>query len=149
MSTVPGLEMRKSSIPTPGEEVFKIGRTTGITGGFINSVVSTKLRGWKPVGNGEIHYETGELWAIVRRHSVKERKSAASPNTQFSAGGDSGSAIFNREGEFKGLLLGAGTLLMDLTYFISADELFTDIKLLTGADDVSLLQTPLAAAEGQ
>jgi len=71
--------------------VWKSGRTTGVTKGKVVDVDCTS----------RVEYDRGEC--IFRNQILIE-----SPN--FSAGGDSGSAILNREREVVGLLFAGSTL---------------------------------------
>lgn len=124
--------MVDSSSPTIGEKVYKVGRTSGLTGGTISAIRRTQhLKGWQVEENGELEYKTGYVWTIA---SGTEGKPFGEP-------GDSGSAIYNQSCQFKGLLLGGSELneLGGTAYFISADDCFRDIKEIMGADDVTLL----------
>jgi hypothetical protein len=73
----------------PGDKVFKVGRTTGLTRGEITQV---------PVVVGPIPYAPGPCW--FRRAIVIEGQNG----TLFSDHGDSGSAVVRDDGKIVGLL---------------------------------------------
>jgi hypothetical protein len=118
--------------PETGETVYKIGRTTGVTKGTVNELQSTKnLKGWEVQGKNQFRYRTAQVWTILSKPKEK----------LFCEPGDSGSAIFTLGGNFKGLLVGGFCELnQDVAYFISGCDIFEDIKEITGADEVDLLQ---------
>ena len=55
----------------------------------------------------------------------------------FGRAGDSGSAVFTRQGGFVGLFF-AGNNLSGTSYFTMAEALFTDIQKMTKAEAVEL-----------
>jgi hypothetical protein len=118
--------------PETGETVYKIGRTTGVTKGTVNELRSTKnLKSWEVQGKNQSRYPTAQVWTILSKSKEK----------LFCEPGDSGSAVFTLGGNFKGLLVGGFCELnQDVAYFISGCDIFEDIKEITGADEVDLLQ---------
>ena len=123
--------------PMANEEVFKVGRTTGLTSGFVNPVSSTSLIAACIVkGETTILYDTVEAQLVVSKLGSDGMEQA--PPKPFSSYGDSGSAIFGRNGCFKGLLF-AGSETHDRNYFTPVEALFEDIKAITGAVTVTLL----------
>jgi hypothetical protein len=145
---ITGREMRKHSSPVGDELVFKIGRTTGPTAGFINSIRRITLQGWQPGDDGIPEYDIGQAWIVASTTRGSVRQSDRVFHPPFCDRGDSGSAIFNQSGEFKGLLIGGTTdRIVDDNFFISADDLFEDIKEFTGADEVKLIESELFSPE--
>ena len=59
-------------------------------------------------------------------------------SNQFCSAGDSGSAIFDIDGNFNGLLVG-GDSRKNCSIFIPVEELFADIRTFTGATEVRML----------
>ncbi len=91
--------------PRPGEEVYKVGRTTGLTRGRVNAVL---------VEAGPVGYEGGAAF-FRRSFSVQGLM-----GTLFSSGGDSGSAIVAaQDGALLGLLYAGNGV---ETYACSAAE---------------------------
>jgi S1-C subfamily serine protease len=80
------------------DEVFKVGRTTGLTFGVVKDVGAIV---------GPVSYDPGECW--FRRSLVIEGRNG----TQFSDRGDSGSAIVRTNGEVVGILYAGNG---DVTY---------------------------------
>jgi len=74
----------------PGEPVFKLGRTTGLTRGVVSAI---------EVDDVVVSYERGEL-GFDRQTEI----SSAEQGRPFSSGGDSGSVIFDMQGRAFGLL---------------------------------------------
>jgi hypothetical protein len=96
-----------TAIPSVGDKVFKVGRTTGLTRGTITDVATTV---------GPIGYDFGPCW--FRRSLTIE----GDGGTMFSDHGDSGSAIVKDTGEVVGLLYaGNGTQ----TYACPIDKVLT------------------------
>ena len=125
--------------PKPNEEVFKVGRTTGLTTGYVNPVTSTRLIGVRKLrGGNTLMYETVEAQLVVNALHSDQREEAGERTETFSSLGDSGSAIFARDGCFKGLLFG-GCEKSDRHYFTPVDVLFEDIKRKTGAVEIGLI----------
>ena len=84
-----------STVASVGDQVFKVGRTSGLTRGTITDVATTV---------GPITYDFGDCW--FRRSITIEGNNG----TLFSDHGDSGSAILNASGEVVGVLYaGNGT----------------------------------------
>lgn len=74
--------------PRMGDEVFKVGRSTGLTYGRIVTVATTV----------PVRYQLGKcwFWPVIRIEGIE--------GAQFSDKGDSGSLIMRRNGEAVGLL---------------------------------------------
>jgi hypothetical protein len=81
--------LRHMGTPTLGDEVFKVGRTTGLTRGRIVSV-SDRV--------GPVGYGIGDCW-FRGSFTVEGLDGQA-----FSDGGDSGAAIVRGDGEVVGLI---------------------------------------------
>ena len=77
------------ALPTLGETVFKVGRTTGLTYGEVRDV---------DVRVNQVHYPSGSC--CFEQSFIVE----TNEKQPFSAGGDSGSIILNQFGEVLGLL---------------------------------------------
>jgi S1-C subfamily serine protease len=93
--------------PKVGDQVFKVGRTTGLTHGTITAV---------GIAVGPIPYEPGNCWFNQQFEIVGNQGSL------FSDHGDSGAAIVSTTGELVGLLYaGNGTQ----TYACSIDAVFS------------------------
>lgn len=151
LNFLPNYQLQRTRInnfssPQPDQLVFKQGKTSGRTFGWVNALFETKLKGYKWVRKGIEHYpeyKYGWCQQIVdesHRHGVRytQYDHLRNDRTQFSTKGDSRSAIFDIEGSFKGLLVG-GVTLMDYSSFIPVEELFADICRLTGASEVRML----------
>jgi hypothetical protein len=48
------------------KRVFKVGRRSNETYGFVNRVATTKLFGWR-YSNGELIYDYGKAWVVMDR----------------------------------------------------------------------------------
>lgn len=100
----------------PGEAVFKLGRTTGLTRGVVSAI---------EVDDVVVSYERGEI-GFNRQTEI-----SAADGTPFSAGGDSGSVIFDLQGRAFGLLFAGsdqgGHNGLGVTY---ANDLRSVVKLL-------------------
>jgi hypothetical protein len=119
------------------KRVFKIGRRSNETFGFVNPVVSTKLSAWW-IDKNQLVYDYGRAWIVMdRMEEDEEGKMRGSPF--FSDKGDSGSAVFSQNGEFVGLLHGGTYLERNRSYITAAQDLVEDIKYVTGAVEVSML----------
>jgi hypothetical protein len=81
--------LRRVGTPALGDEVFKVGRTTGLTRGRIVSV-SDRV--------GPVGYGVGDCW--FRGSFTIEGQGGAA----FSDGGDSGAAVVRGDGEVVGLI---------------------------------------------
>ena len=96
--------------------VLKRGRTTGLTVGRANQLLSLTRYAWDGITE-----RTHKEWCIIPRNSEE---------SAFSAGGDSGSIIVDAKGHIGGLLT-AGTGLQhgtDITYAIPIEPLIADIE---------------------
>ena len=116
-------------------EVFKIGRSSGETHGFVNRILTTKLWNYRMQGN-TIIYEVGNALAVSRSpvYTIADRGSPF-----FSEEGDSGSVVFNKESQVVGLLFG-GNSIDCISYIMPVDDMFQDIKNITGAVAVEVLE---------
>jgi hypothetical protein len=85
------LSLGGTASPQIGDEVFKVGRTTGLTYGEIKSVGVTV---------GPVHYGSGQCWF---QDSIEIE---GQDGTLFSDKGDSGSVVVKKSGEVVGLLYG-------------------------------------------
>lgn len=119
------------------KRVFKIGRSSNETCGYVNAVKTTNLSGWG-YKNGELVYSCGEAWLVTDR-SAEYDGGKARGSSFFSDKGDSGSAVFSQDGEFVGLLYGGTHPERDLSYVTAAQDLVEDIKHITGAVEVTML----------
>lgn len=101
----------------PGEAVFKLGRTTGLTRGVVSAI---------EVDDVVVSYERGEI-GFDRQIEI----SSAEDGRPFSSGGDSGSVIFDMRGRAFGLLFAGsdqgGHNGLGVTY---ANELARVVELL-------------------
>jgi hypothetical protein len=120
-----------------GQEVFKIGRRSNQTRGYVNPVKTTSLMTWEN-RNGRLYYAEGYAWAVMNRKAgtdvEKDRQSE-----YFSEKGDSGSAVFTTDGKFVGLLHVGMEYSREISYVTSAQDLVADIKYITGAIEVTML----------
>lgn len=110
-----------------GTDLFKIGRTTDATWGRYNGIKAISLVDWRNGPN-----EARRIYS--NDHSVV----GGSVGPEFAKGGDSGSFVFDKFGGVVGLLLAAndGT---NTSFFTTLDDVFADIRQITGANDVRLL----------
>jgi hypothetical protein len=120
------------------QEVFKIGRRSNRTRGYVNPVKTTMLLAWANE-NGIMRRDYGKAWTVVDR-KVEDEEGKENKGTKcFSDKGDSGSAVFTKAGEFVGLLHAGVQPYRDITYVTSAQDLVEDIKHITGAVEVTML----------
>jgi hypothetical protein len=118
--------------------VFKVGRSSDETCGFVNPVGSTQLLGWKRGKQGNLKYKFGHAWVVMDR-AKGDDEGKMRGSSFFSDKGDSGSAVFNEYGEFVGLLHGGTYPHRDMSYVTAAQDLVEDIKYITGAVEVTML----------
>ena len=118
------------------ERVFKIGRRSNQTMGFVNPVRTTELKTYENC-NGTIIYKVGDSWTVMQKDQEGKMKGC----DFFSRKGDSGSAVFSQDGQFVGLLH-AGTVERDISYITAAEDLVEDIKQVTGAIEVTMISVP-------
>jgi hypothetical protein len=119
------------------KRVFKVGRRSDKTCGFVNRVESTKLLGWR-YDKGKLVYDVGRAWVITDR-TVEDDEGKMRGSSFFSDKGDSGSAVFSQDGEFVGLLYGGTYPERNMSYVTAAQDLVEDIKHITGAVEVTML----------
>ena len=134
------LQMNRIGSLALGQEVFKIGRRSNQTYGFVNPVKTTQLSAWT-IRNGTPRYEVGFAWAVMDRKDNDEEGKHRKGSGYFSDKGDSGSAVFTRAGEFVGLLHSGVDPWRDISYITSAEDLVEDIKYITGATEVTMLES--------
>jgi hypothetical protein len=123
-----------------GQAVFKIGRRSNLTYGFVNPAKSTQLLAWV-IRNGTPRYEVGYAWAVMDRKVDDDEGKDGRGSGYFSDKGDSGSAVFTKAGEFVGLLYGGVEPGRQVSYIMSAEDLVEDIKYITGATEVTMLES--------
>ncbi|KAL2852085.1 hypothetical protein BJY01DRAFT_244698 [Aspergillus pseudoustus] len=112
------------SLPDHGDDLFKVGRATGFTKGKYHGLRSCTVA--KRFVNGlEQEFKTWE-------HVV------SAPGDIFLFPGDSGSLVFNMDGEVVGMLFG-GTWCGGVAYFTSTKDLLHDIRKLTGLKDIHIV----------
>ena len=133
-----GIQIQSSQMNRIGslalhQRVFKIGRRSNQTVGFVNPVRTTELMTYEN-SNGTIIYKAGDSWAVMKKDQEGEMKGS----DFFSNKGDSGSAVFSQDGQFVGLLH-AGTVERDISYVTAAQDLVEDIKQITGAIEVTMI----------
>ena len=131
-------EMNRIGSLAPSQEVFKIGRRSNQTRGYVNPVKATMLLAWANE-NGIMRRDYGKAWTVTDRKVEDEEGKENKGSKYFSDKGDSGSAVFTKAGEFVGLLHAGVEPYRDITYVTSAQELVEDIKHITGAVEVAML----------
>ncbi|EFR01132.1 hypothetical protein MGYG_04137 [Nannizzia gypsea CBS 118893] len=107
---------------TDGMVVFKKGNRTGFTAGQLNGTKTTTLQHWIQSKEGE--------WTAIRGQAY-----SVAPNgcPAFGDAGDSGSLVIDCDGKLAGLYLG-GDRDNGWGLFIGWEDLFNDIKLMTGSN---------------
>jgi hypothetical protein len=119
------------------QKVYKVGRRSNQTSGFVNPVQSTQLLAWEDQG-GTPTYGVGAAWTVMNRQKDDEGERGS---VYFSDKGDSGSAVFTAHGEFVGLLHAGVEPGRETSYITSAQDLVEDIKHITGAIEVTMLES--------
>jgi len=105
-----------------GQDVFKVGRTTGLTVGVVEyTATETKIP--RPANSA---YTNPWPRRIVEHFAIK-----GTLGRQFSQGGDSGSWIFDDVGNLCGLLWG-GVTAANVGYFTPIEFVIADIEKYTG-----------------
>jgi len=99
-------------------------------------VETTKLSGWG-YDKDELVYNCGRAWVVADRTADGEGETRGC--RFFSDKGDSGSAVFNQDGEFVGLLYGGTYPERGISFVTAAQDLVEDIKNITGAVEVTML----------
>lgn len=121
-----------SRAPVKDEKLFIRGRSSGVSMGMYAGEMTTLLQSWKLDSQGTLRK------TITREHSIAPISNLHSSGSLFfGRGGDSGSAVFTRQGGFVGLFF-AGNSLSGTSYFTVAEALFTDIQKMTRAEAVEL-----------
>jgi hypothetical protein len=123
----------------PAQKVYKIGRRSNQTYGFVNPVQSTQLLAWED-RHGTLTYGVGAAWTVMSGQKDDEGELGCE---YFSDKGDSGSAVFTAHGEFVGLLHARVEPGREISYIASAQDLVEDIKHITGAIEVTMLESDL------
>jgi hypothetical protein len=119
------------------QKVYKVGRRSNQTSGFVNPVQSTHLLAWEDQ-HGTPAYGVGAAWAVMNRQKDDEGERGSE---YFSDRGDSGSAVFTAHGEFVGFLHAGVEPGRETSYITSAQDLVEDIKHITGAIEVTMLES--------
>ncbi|KAK2759030.1 hypothetical protein FQN54_003129 [Arachnomyces sp. PD_36] len=104
--------------------LYKLGRRTGFTGGALNGIRESDIHGWSRDSQGVERFYRGKAHLVVCRECQA-----------FGDLGDSGSFVVDEVGRFAGLYLGGDTE-KGTGLFTVAEDLFEDIKQITGATDV-------------
>ncbi|KAK2804658.1 hypothetical protein FQN50_006497 [Emmonsiellopsis sp. PD_5] len=118
-------QARRRNTPSNAREwLHKRGRTTGLRKGKYNEAPSLLLISQQDA-------EGNHFSEVTYEHAITTG-AALSP---FAERGDAGAAIFDEDNEFAGLLFG-GNVESGVGYFMEKDDIFEDIKLYTGAEDV-------------
>jgi hypothetical protein len=113
--------------PTDDFQVFKCGRSSGFTQGKMNGLKTVQLaRAKNPQGAGSIVTDT------------YEHQAAGVHSKAFSINGDSGSFVTNKQNEVIGMII-SGDQRKNTTTITPMVDLFTDIKILTHAEDVRIV----------
>ena len=108
-------------------DVFKWGRTTHLTRGRYRGSERSEIKSWTRDSDGNKVETAGPESVIV----------GMGYGTIFSRGGDSGAFVVDRFGSLVGLTW-AGNDNTGVTYVMQVDDLFEDIKSMTGAIEVRL-----------
>ena len=121
-----------SRAPVKDEELFIRGRSSGVSMGMYAGEVTTLLQSWKLDNPGTLRK------TMTREHSIAPISNLHSNGSlYFGRAGNSGSAVFNLEGDFVRRFF-AGNNLSGTSYFTVAEALFTDIQKMTRAEAVEL-----------
>lgn len=107
--------------------VYKAGRSTGYTKGTYSDLESAHV--------ATVIKDGKEVIKVTKEHCI-----TGDNGKYFSLPGDSGSLVFNRRGEVLGLLF-AGSEQRPISYFTHVTNLFADIKKVTCATDVRIVET--------
>lgn len=114
------------------ENLFIRGGSSGVSMGMYAGEMTTLLQSWKLDSQCRLRK------TITREHSIAPISNRHSNDSlYFGRAGDSGSAVFTRQGGFVGLFF-AGNNLSGTSYFTMAEALFTDIQKMTRAEAVEL-----------
>jgi hypothetical protein len=126
-----GIVTGQGAAPAMGDQVRKRGRTTSLTGGFVDD----------PNVSGSINNHDGTLHRnYVGAMRILPNPDPANPGvaTQWSRSGDSGSAVVNAAGQVVGLHFGSGGLMIPIQTIIT--------KFATGVPAARQLQLAVATA---
>jgi hypothetical protein len=107
-------------------QLFKVGRRTGFTEGRLNGPKAADVHSWFTDADGQVEHVKGTVFDVI-----------AEGCPTFGDPGDSGSFVVDGSGRLVGLYLG-GDSHRGTGLFIGVEALFEDIKLVTGAERVSL-----------
>ena len=121
-------EVVAGPVPISDEiDVFKWGRTTHLTRGRYRGSEQSETKLWARDAQGN-------KVECIRPDSVVV---GMGYDTIFSRGGDAGAFVVDRFGSLVGLVWGANDN-TGVTYVMQVDDLFEDIKRMTGAIEVRL-----------
>lgn len=111
-----------------GETLFKVGRSTKVTYGSFQEICETDtVKSWQyKDASGFEEVSTLEC-AVVMEYG----------DHLFGEPGDSGSLLFNSQGQLVGLYFG-GNDRTNVSYFTPIEVVFDDIKRITGCVEVDL-----------
>lgn len=121
-----------------GGRIFKVGRTTGLTIGRCNGIDSNVRMELPP--NSDRKKTDRKQYRVTQEHCIISEKAgselAYNAIYQFSAGGDSGSWLFDEIGTLVGLLWGSFESVTDTncSYFTPIELIITDIEAATGKE---------------
>ncbi|KAJ5471079.1 hypothetical protein N7530_008436 [Penicillium desertorum] len=116
-----------------GLKLYKSGRSTGMTASAYNGLESVRL--------DRLESRKGAGYHLV---ITWVNQIATSENSYpFAEGGDSGSWITRVDGKVFGMLAG-GDERMGTTYFCRINDVFDDIKDITGAAEVRIAPPPVS-----
>jgi hypothetical protein len=122
--------------PCPGDILYKKGRTTGITKGQVNAVMTMFSDALKCWGGAE-SMESPRAYGIF----------PVETDPPFGIAGDSGSAVFDIFGNYKGMFIGGETQFVgvglaqrptSIGYIMPQSAMLSDILAKTGATRGSL-----------
>ena len=114
--------------PNSIEQLYKCGRSTNFTSGEYSRTVQAQITRERDP-HGQV------LTKVTKEHAV----TMVPTEDPFSRPGDSGSFIFDRCGGVIGLLIGS-CVRKNCSYFTPIENVFRDIKEVTGAVDVRIAE---------
>lgn len=118
----------------PQMRVFLKRKSTGFTVGLLEDKALTDLQSWKGNENEELQQQRSEDYRVL------PIKGLHLPGLLlFAQGGDAGSAVMTQSGAFVGLYF-AGNDYTGTGYVTCAADLFSDIKRVTSAKEIELLE---------
>lgn len=120
-------------IPPDDANLFMYGRSSGFTMGKYQGKVEKTLCLWKEDEKGNLRQTISCEHTIRAVHGIHSEKSF-----YFGRDGDSGAAILDEFGMFVGLFF-AGNDYTGSGFFTAAQDLFSNIKRMTSAEEIYLL----------